>query len=318
MFIKSITAFNVYFKFNTLRKQPSIASLFPSSIHSYYDQTELKMSCFGRLVSPRAIVKKVAEKNIKYNKTFKNPWNATWIPCLLEFSDWLLNGDLHHIVFRKLAFHRIVQACLMSSNSTIKQLVILGSGIDHIGWLFSEKCTCFELDIEPMIRFKKKIIPPVNQNIHYSNFNSINNSLSRCLNKQSAFNPNKPCLFITEGFIDYIPKENLQSLLSQIKHLHPKNEWISTHFDRSLLSSKQRFFFELGVQITGEQLQASLTKEHIISIGSNYGFVLVNEWAGIPELLDEQTTPINSKLNTIEKRVLNRENMNGCTIMYFK
>jgi hypothetical protein len=33
---------------------------------------------------------------------------------------------------------------------------------------------------------------------------------------------------------------------------------MSTHFDRSLLSRNQRFFFEFGIQITGEQLQSNL------------------------------------------------------------
>ena len=53
-------------------------------------------------------------------------------------------------------------------------------------------------------------------------------------------------------------------------------------------------------------------------MGCNNGFVLVHEWVGLPELLDKQTIPINSKLNAIEKKVLNRKNMNGCTIMHFK
>jgi hypothetical protein len=44
MFIPSKTAFNVYSKFTTLRKQPSIAPLFPPIVHSYYDQTEVKLN----------------------------------------------------------------------------------------------------------------------------------------------------------------------------------------------------------------------------------------------------------------------------------
>ena len=199
----------------------------------------------------------------------------------LQLDDWLLKGDLHHIILEKLALQRAIHARLMNAHATIKQLVILGSGLDHLGWLFSDKCTSFELDIEPMISYKMKLLPTLNQKVHLIDFDAMNDSLEQSLTLDSAFNSSEACLFITEGFIDYIPRKNLQSLLSQIKRLHPENEWISTHFDRSLLSSKQRFFFELGVQITGEQLQTNLTK-HIISIGCNNGFVLVHEWAGLP------------------------------------
>lgn len=318
MFIVSKTAFNVYSKFNTLRKYPEIAPLFPAKLHAYYDQTEQKLSRLGRLMNSDDITEKAKTDGVQDGKSLKNHWNAAWISYMLQLDDWLLKGDLHHIIFRKLALQRAIHARLMNAHATIKQLVILGSGLDHLGWLFSDKCTSFELDIEPMISYKMKLLPTLNQKVHLIDFDAMNDSLEQSLTLNSAFNSSEACLFITEGFIDYIPRKKIQSLLSQIKRLHPENEWISTHFDRSLLSSKQRFFFELGVQITGEQLQTNLTKEHIISIGCNNGFILVHEWAGLHELLDKQTIPINSKLNAIEKKVLNRKNMNGCTIMHFK
>ena len=260
MFIPSKTAYNVYSKFTTLRKHPSIAPLFPPIVHSYYNQTEVKMNRLGRLISPHFKGKKDATCEFQDNKAFKNPWNASWISKMLALNDWLLKGDLHHIVFRKLALHRTIQDRLMNPNSPITQLVILGSGIDHIGWVFSDKCACYELDIEPMITFKKKLLPTLNQKVYFTDYDATKDALDQCLKQHPAFNTNTPSLFITEGFIDYIPKGNLVSLLSQIKHIHPKNEWMSTHFDRSLLSPNQRFFFEFGVQITGEQLQSNLPK----------------------------------------------------------
>jgi O-methyltransferase involved in polyketide biosynthesis len=318
MFIPSKTAFNVYSKFTTLRKYPSIAPLFPPIVHSYYDQTEGKMSRLGRLISPQFNRKKVAACEFKDNKAFKNPWNATWISKMLALDDWLLKGDLHHIVFRKLVLHRTIQDRLMNSNSPITQLVILGSGIDHIGWVFSDKCACFELDIEPIITFKKKLLPTLNQKVHLIDFDATKNTLDQCLKKHPTFHSNRPSLFITEGFIDYIPKENLVPLLSQIKHLNPKNEWLSTHFDRSLLSRKERFFFEFGIKITGEQLQSNLDKEQVTTIGSNIGFALINEWSNILEQLGNHSISNEAKLNKIEGKVLHQNNMNGCSILHFK
>ena len=276
------------------------------------------MSRLGRLISPQFNRKKVAACEFKDNKTFKNPWNATWISKMLALDDWLLKGDLHHIVFRKLVLHRTIQDRLMNSNSPITQLVILGSGIDHIGWVFSDKCACFELDIEPIITFKKKLLPTLNQKVHLIDFDATKNTLDQCLKKHPTFHSNRPSLFITEGFIDYIPKENLVPLLSKIKHLNPKNEWLSTHFDRSLLSRKERFFFEFGVQITGEHLQYNIPKEQVVSIGSNIGFTLVNDWANILELLGNHSISNDAKLNRIERKVLYEKNMNGCSMLHFK
>ena len=318
MFIPSKTAFNVYSKFTTLRKHPSIAPLFPPIVHSYYDQTEVKLNSLGRLISPQFKRKVVTAHEFQDKKAFKNPWNATWISKMLILDDWLLKGDLHHIVFRKLALHRSIQDRLINPNSPITQLVILGSGIDHLGWVFSDKYACFELDIEPMITFKKKLLPTLNQKVHLNDFDATKNALDQCLKQQPEFNPKRPSLFITEGFIDYIPKDNLVSLLSQIKHINPKNEWMSTHFDRSLLSRNQRFFFEFGIQITGEQLQSNLDKEQVISIGSNIGFALINEWSNILELLGNRSISNEAKLNKIERKVLQQNNMNGCSILHFK
>ena len=99
MFIPSKTAFNVYSKFTTLRKHPSIAPLFPPIVHSYYDQTEVKLNSLGRLISPQFKRKKVTAREFQDKKAFKNPWNATWISKMLILDDWLLKGALHHIVF---------------------------------------------------------------------------------------------------------------------------------------------------------------------------------------------------------------------------
>jgi len=276
------------------------------------------LNSLGRLISPQFKRKKVTAREFQDKKAFKNPWNATWISKMLILDDWLLKGDLHHIVFRKLALHRTIQDRLMNPNSPITQLVILGSGIDHLGWVFSDKYACFELDIEPMITFKKKLLPTLNQKVHLNDFDATKNALDQCLKQQPEFNPKRPSLFITEGFIDYIPKDNLVSLLSQIKHINPENEWMSTHFDRSLLSRIQRFFFEFGIQITGEQLQSNLDKEQVTSIGSNIGFALINEWSNILELLGNRSISNEAKLNKIERKVLQQNNMNGCSILHFK
>ena len=93
---------------------------------------------------------------------------------------------------------------------------------------------------------------------------------------------------------------------------------MSTHFDRSLLSRNQRCFFEFGVQITGEHLQSNLHKKQVVTIGSNIGFDLINEWANILELLSNHSIFSEAKLKRIERKVLHQKNMNGCSILHFK
>ena len=100
MFIASKTAFNVYSKFNTLRKYLN-GPLFPTKLHAYYDQTEQKLSRFGRLMNSDDITEKVKTGGVKMEKASKS------LECrgfhMLQLDDWLLKGDLHHIIFRKLA-----------------------------------------------------------------------------------------------------------------------------------------------------------------------------------------------------------------------
>lgn len=317
MLIASKTAFNVYYKFNTLRKYPAIAPLFPAKLHAFYDQTETKLNRIGRLLKPTEFINKLNTDVVQDRKNHKNSWNAAWISYLLELDEWLLNGDLHHIIFRKLALLKVVNARLIHAHSKLKQLVIIGCGLDHLGWLFSDTCTCFELDIKPMISFKKNLLPTQYQRVHFIDFNAIQDSLEQCLTKHPTFNSNEACLFITEGFIDYIPREILTSMISQIKQIHPGNEWLSTHFNRNSLSSKQRFFFELGVQIADEPLQANLTKEQIVTMGLVNGFELNNQWTELSQLVHEKYAHSEAMLSRVEKKVLLGKNMKGCSVLYF-
>ena len=316
MLIASKTAFNVYYKFNILRKYPAIAPLFPAKLHAYYDLTERRISRTGRLTKPADINKK-QNTGVQDRQNFNNPWNAAWVSYLLELDEWLLNGDLHHIIFRKLALQMVVNARLINARSKLNQLVILGSGLDHLGWLFSDMCTCFELDIEPMISSKMALLSTQDQRLHFIDFNAMKDSLEQCLTQHDAFNSSEPCLFITEGFIDYIPRENLTSLISQIKRIHPENEWLSTHFNRNSLSSKQRFFFELGVQIADEPLQDNLSKEHIVSMGLVNGFELNNQWTELSQLMDKKHVQSEAMLSRMEKKVLSGKNMKGCSVLHF-
>ena len=106
-------------------------------------------------------------------------------------------------------------------------------------------------------------------------------------------------------------------MISQIKRIHPGNEWLSTHFNRNSLSRTHRFFFELGVQIANEPLQANLTKEQIVTMGLVNGFELNNQWTELSQLVDEKYAHSEAMLSRVEKKVLLGKNMKGCSVLYF-
>ena len=80
MFIASKTAFNVYSKFNTLKISGNCSTL-PTKLHAYYDQTEQKLSRFGRLMNSDDIIEKV--KTIGCFYRWKKPQKS--LECRVDF-----------------------------------------------------------------------------------------------------------------------------------------------------------------------------------------------------------------------------------------
>jgi O-methyltransferase involved in polyketide biosynthesis len=244
----SKTALAISLKFNALRKQQHIQHLIPYEIHQYYESVIFWHS----------------------NSGFFSPIKDLFINTLLRIDEMLLPGDLHHIIFRKLSVYTLTKAYLKRNPNG--QIVVLGSGFDHLAWIFANQHPCFELDVLPVIRQKQAMIKQKKERLYFIEWDANNDRLIETLNSCKLYNSQIPTLFITEGLIDYLDRNVIRNLAASIKTLNPKNEWLSTHFDREQLAFNHRISFELGVRLAGEKLTKNVDTTEFAKLCSSKSF----------------------------------------------
>ncbi len=190
----------------------------------------------------------------------------------------LLPGDIMHIICRKYYLDKMIKR---SVESGIKQLVILGSGFDHIGAYFSSKgILCFELDRELMIKEKQRFLEKFEY--QHTKLKLISGDfekgrLREFLSSSTIFDASKPTFFIAEGFFDYLPVQTSKEILEDIKELNPKNKLLTTFFSLDELNSFYRFSFTSGVSMVGESLKLPLNFSEFVEVLENTGFSVTKE-----------------------------------------
>ena len=249
----SKTALAISAKFNVLRKQEHLRFLVPDEIHQFYDMFYPKKSRF-------ALCSWLKERMFM---------------AMLWVDEKLLAGDLHHILFRKISIY--TQTLEFIEQHTDAQIVVLGSGFDHLAWVFSTRTTCFELDVPAVIQQKKMILGESRELLHFVEWNANSDSLADVLSSNTHFNSNYPTLFITEGLIDYLTFEVLERVIRSFKTLNPRNDWLTTHFDREQLSWLHRLSFELGVRLAGEKLTKNLNAHTLKDLYCAESYTLKHE-----------------------------------------
>ncbi len=183
-----------------------------------------------------------------------------------------------HIICRKYYLDKMIKQSLESG---IEQLVILGSGFDHIGAYFSSKgIPCFELDRELMIEEKQRFI----EKFEYQNAklklipgDFEKGRLKEFLSSSDTFDTEKTSLFIAEGFFDYLPVHTSKEILEDIKELNPENKLLTTFFSLDELNHFHRFSFTSGVSMVGESLKLPLNHSAFIGVLKDAGFSVKKE-----------------------------------------
>lgn len=255
----SLTASYIAVKFYGLTLNPKIASFFtPFTTHFY-------------------------EKVVSYLPA-KLSWNQTafrsrfWRSFFVWWEEFLLPGDLMHIISRKYYIERAVQKAITEG---CEQLVILGSGFDHNGALFAtQNIPSFEIDTPPMIEHKRKILTQNNFNSEHLNLCPIepaNQNIKEVLLETGKFDPNKKTVFLAEGFFDYLSLQNTRDILENMTFLCSDLKLISTFFDLGELNFFHRFMFTSGVAMVGETLKLPLNKKEFISLLNEFDLKVENE-----------------------------------------
>jgi O-methyltransferase involved in polyketide biosynthesis len=255
----SLTASYIAVKFYGLTLNPKIASFFTPFTISFY------------------------EKVVSYLPA-KLSWNQTafrshfWRSFFVWWEELLLPGDLMHIISRKYYVEHAVQKAI---NEGCEQLVILGSGFDHLGALFATKnIPSFEIDTPSMIDHKRKMLSQNGFNLEYLNLCPIdpaNQNIKEVLLKTGEFDSRKKTVFLAEGFFDYLSLDSTKDILENISSFTNEFKLINTFFDLSELNFFHRFMFTSGVAMVGETLKLPLSRKEFLALLNEFDIKTENE-----------------------------------------
>lgn len=255
----SHTAAYIVVKFYGLTKDPQLKSLFPPFIISFYEKM------VGFLPSHLSWYQNSLESGF-------------WRKFFIWSEELLLPGDLMHIVSRK---YYMTQEVDRSLKEGYEQLVVLGSGFDHLGAYVAKKgIPAFELDMEVMYQQKKQFLEEYDYDSDLHKLAGIDVNKKRIkevLLEMKGFDPAKNTLFVAEGFFDYLSFKPSERILEDIRTLNKRNKLLTTFFSLNELNLFHRFVFTSGVTLVGESLKFKLEKDEFVEFLKEMNFTLETE-----------------------------------------
>ena len=213
------------------------------------------------------------------------PKHLSWYHTSLDKESWrkffiwseelLLPGDLMHITSRKYYMTQLLDKAISEG---YEQVVILGSGFDHLGYYAAKRgLHVLEMDMINMIHLKKEYLKQAGlklPNLHFESIDVQKESLVQVIANRQLIDQSKPTVFITEGFFDYLSYETTEDVLREIKELAPKSKLLTTFFSLDELNAFHRFMFTSGVSLVGERLKLPLNKDEFIELLGEQGFTI--------------------------------------------
>ena len=249
----SYTASYIAVKFYGLTLNPKIAEHFD----------EFTLEFYKNVVS-------YLPKHLSWNQ--KSLQSRLWRDFFTWWEELLLPGDLMHIICRKYYIQKMLEKNLLSED--YEQIVILGSGFDHSGALYSSKgFSVFEIDTPFMISNKQKMLGQFGfslAGLHLCSIDPTNQNIKEVLTQTHVFDFDKKTLFLAEGFFDYLSLNSVRSILESIKSFSSNFKIVSTFFDLGELNSFHRFMFTSGVAMVGETLKFPLNRKKFLELMSEY------------------------------------------------
>ena len=205
-----------------------------------------------------------------YYKRLKSKW---WRKFFIWSEELLLPGDLMHIIGRKYYINQEIDKAI---NEGYEQVVVLGSGFDHSAWYASNQgCLAIEIDTEIMISKKKEFLSHggyINPNLHLIPIDVSKQTIESVLSESTEYDPQKPTVFIAEGFFDYLTLEVTKEVLKQIKDLSSSPRLITTIFSLDELNIFYRSSFTSGVAMVGEAIKLPLSYSGFMTLLKEFNF----------------------------------------------
>ena len=254
----SKTAAFIAIKFRALMQVPEYQKLFDKKTIAFYDH---QISHFPQRL--RQIVKLTDLKKIR--------------DVLISLEEWILPGDLLHILTRKWYLHNTLKAVI---DKGCRQIIVLGAGFDHLAYCAAQTgMIALEIDKPATSLLKKKIVTHYSVNSSNLIINSCSGTAESIMNiirQNEQLNPNKKVFIVTEGFWDYQSEHNNKILAQQLAGYFKAGIRIaSTVFNLNKLTPFHRFIFEQSIRLVGEQLTFLTSKKAIANLFKNHGITTI-------------------------------------------
>lgn len=290
---------------------PSYSSGFGNSIRISHTAAYIAIKFYGLTKDPklRGLFDEATIRFYEHMVSFL-PRHLSWYQRSLDHTlmrsfftmteEALLPGDLMHIIARKYYIGQEVDRALEEG---YRQVVILGSGFDHLGARLSAKgIPCFELDMPLMTDRKQAFMETFaydQTHHHLLPVDVTNQRISRLLKAHPDFKAGRRTLFVAEGFFDYLSYAPSEKVLGDIRDLNRRNKLITTFFSLDELNLFHRFVFTSGVSLVGESIRSKLTKEEFIEFLSELNFTMESE-TGYQTMRNELLRPVGIKLPVLK------------------
>ena len=198
-----------------------------------------------------------------------------WVRKIYTWSEELmLPGDLLHVVARKYIIQQLTDELI---NDGYKQIVVLGSGFDHLAYRYAQRnVSAIEIDTPHMAELKKDFFEQCYADRSHPEILTLHlpsDSFDTVLAQSTTIDLDKKTIIIAEGFFDYLTPKTVSSLLAQISKQFTNNvALISTHFSLDELPAFRRWVFKSSVSLVGEQLKFDASVNNFMDLVTDHGF----------------------------------------------
>ena len=170
-----------------------------------------------------------ARESVREDHLFNDPWAAALAGTEgLAWVEQRSSDSVIPIVLRTRFFDDFLQR--IATDSGIRQIVLMAAGLDTRAFRLSwpQQVRFFELDQAPVLEYKEKILRSAGakpncrqQTITVDLTGPWETALSK-----AGFDPERPSGWLLEGFLYYLPIQNLTQLLDRTMNLAAPGSWI--------------------------------------------------------------------------------------------
>lgn len=179
-----------------------------------------------------------ARENKREDRLFVDPWAASLVgEAGAKWIDSRTDDSVLPIVLRTCFFDDFLQR--VSTHFSITQIVLVAAGLDtrafRLPW--SKQIQIFELDQPSVLAYKEQVLQSAGA-IPSCSRHTVAADLSHSwIEKldEAGFRQEKPACWLLEGFLFYLPNDQLIRILDDIAHLAAPGSWMGFDVVNSIM-----------------------------------------------------------------------------------